>query len=186
MPAHVATLAAWEQHPWIVKAVGTFLILLAAFIAGRIAHLILRKVLKELALDKHMRATTGYRLSLERQISGLLETLVYIAGIIIAASHLNILGIVLLVIGGVLALFILATIVLGFKDDLPNLLATVTLKYRKAFKAGDHIAIRNVKGAVRKIGLFTTQVDEKEDLLRIPNRLFLKEDYKVRRKRKKN
>ncbi|MBW2983335.1 mechanosensitive ion channel family protein [Candidatus Woesearchaeota archaeon] len=186
MVAHVATLAAWEQHPWIIKTVGTFLVLLAAFIAGRVANLILRKVLKELAVDKHMKATTGYRLSLERQLSGLLEVAVYVAGVIIAASYLNILDIVLIIIGGALALFVLATTALALKDDLPNLIATIKLRYRKAFKPGDRIAIRNVKGEVRRMGLFTTQIDEKEDRLRIPNRLFLKEDYKVRRKRKEN
>ncbi|MFP4524071.1 MAG: mechanosensitive ion channel domain-containing protein [Candidatus Woesearchaeota archaeon] len=186
MVAHIATLATWEQHPWIIKAVGTFLILLAAFIAGRVANLILKKILKEIALDKHMRATTGYRLSLERQLSGLLEVAVYVAGVIIAASYLGILDIVLLVIGGVLALFLIITLALTLKDDLPNLIAAITLRYRKAFKPGDTITIRNIKGEVRKIGLFTTQVYEKEDRLRIPNRLFLKEDYKVRSKKKED
>ena len=186
MSPHVPTLTDWIQAPWLIKAVGTLLILLGAFVAGRLAKLLLKRILHEFAVDKHVRATTGHRFSLERQLSTLLAVLIYIAGILIAASHLGILDILLLVLGGIIALFLIITAILTLGDDLPNVIAAITLKYRKAFKPGDTVTIRDITGTVRKLGPRTTIIAEGEDDLHVPNKLFLKEDYKVRRRRTKN
>lgn len=183
IPAFLLNTTSLEANPLVLKATSALLILLVGFIAGRLLGLGLKNILHQFNVDKHLASTIGYRLSLERQLSIVLSTLVYAAAIIIALQKIGVLRYALLIIGGLLAVFVLISLALSFRDAVPNLLAGMSPAYRNSSKAGDTLTIRTIKGTIIKKGLFVTIIREGEDDVRVPNRLFAREEFKVTKKR---
>lgn len=181
--ASLLTAESLEENPFILKLTSALLVLFIGFIAGRLIGLILKRILHQFNVDQHLFSTIGYRLSLERQLSTLLSIIIYAIAIIIALNIIGILRYAIIILGGAFALFIIISLFLAGKDAIPNLIVGLSSSYRKKGRPGDTLRIRGIRGEIIKKGLFITLVREGEDELRIPNRLFSKEEYKVTKKK---
>ncbi|MBD3208878.1 mechanosensitive ion channel [Candidatus Woesearchaeota archaeon] len=177
-----AFIASLEKHPLVVQSVSALLALFIGFLIGRLAGLLLRTLLHSFGVDQHVRAATGHSFFLERNLSTLLSVCVYVASVIVALEFLNLTSIVLLVIAGVAAVIVLVSFLLALKDFLPNVFAAFIIRTKRPFWKGSMIAVRGVKGTVLRLTLTSVQLREGDDVVRVPNRLFLSEEYAVKKR----
>lgn len=182
IPAFFITTNSLETHPLVIKIISALLILIAGFILGKIIGLILKRVLQQINIDKHLATTLGHRLALEKRVSGVISTIIYIVAIFIALQTLTILKYTLLIIGGGFALVLFISLLLILKDTIPNFLVGISKTYRQKMIVGKTLRIRQIQGKIIKKTLFTTIVQEQEDKIHIPNRIFKKETYTVKKK----
>lgn len=161
-------------------AVGV-VILLIAFAAGILTQKILSKVLREIELN-HIMNKVGIMYNLEKWISNLVSYVIYLVGIVFFLQHLKIASIVLyLVLGAVLMLLVL-TFIVGLKDVIPNLVAWVILHKDERITVGRRIEVKEISGRVERIGYLETEIiTEYGDTLYVPNTLFLKSKFKVKK-----
>ena len=172
----VALANSIEASPITELVVGTLLILVVGFLVGRFARSIAKQLLKGVGADKQAKKI-GYTSPFSKQLANAISVLIYTATIIIALDHVGITKPVLLIVLGLLILIILISVLLAVKDALPNLIAGLSLLYRKPFREGDLITIRTITGTIKRIGLFNTKIHEGEDDIFVPNHLFIKEGY---------
>lgn len=168
--------------PWATKIVGALLILFVGFVLGRLAGIAVKRVLHGVSIDKNVRKAIGHKVSLERTASGLLSILIYAAAIIMMLNYLGLTTVVLTVIITVIVVLLAFSMLLAVKDLLPNAFAGITLKLRGELEEGDKVEVRNVSGRITDMSLLSTSIDAQGDLLVVPNSLFLKEGYTIKRK----
>ncbi len=160
-----------------------FVILIAFFILGILIKKIVYKVLKEFELNKIM-SKIGITSNVEKGISWLLSFLIYLVGIALFLDQLNILNkIFLLVIGAILMLIIL-TFFVGLKDVIPNLVAWVFIQRKGTIKEGRRVEVREIAGVVENVGYLETEIrTERGDILYVPNALFMKSKFSLKKEK---
>jgi small-conductance mechanosensitive channel len=170
-------------EPLTTKLIGALLILFIGLIIGRISGVLLKRVLHSINTDKNVRRVLNVKLSFEKLLSQILSWLVYVATIIMALNHLGLTTAILTIITAVLIIILALSLLLAVRDMLPNLFAGITIKYRRDFAKGDRIKVKNVDGVVEEINLLSTKVSLGTDLIVLPNSIFQKEGYQVKKKK---
>tara|TARA_Y100000310_G_scaffold263977_1_gene274480 strand:+ start:7188 stop:7715 length:528 start_codon:yes stop_codon:yes gene_type:complete len=163
----------------IYSVVIAVVILLIGFIAGQLAKKFLKKVLHEIELDRIVKKL-GLYFSIEDKLSVGVSWLIYFIAIIMFLNQLGLTPyIVYLIVGGVLLLFAL-TIILGFKDFIPNFIAGLFLQQKKYFRAGKRVRIEGIDGIIRKVGITEIEIEtDNGDLLYVPCSLFRKKKFLI-------
>ena len=161
-------------------AVG-IVILLVGFGLGILAKKLMQKVLSEVELNKIMNKV-GLTYDLEMWVSSIIMYLIYLATVIVFLDHFDIGSIVLyLLLGGVLMLIIL-TFLVGLKDVIPNLIGWIYIQRNSKLKEGHRVEVKEISGIVEKIGYLETEIKtENQDILYVPNSLFLKSKFKLKK-----
>ena len=157
------------------------IILLVGFGIGILVKRILQRVLKEVGLNKIMRRG-NIGTDLERWVSSIVSYVIYLVTLVIFLDQLGLKSVVLyLVVGAVLMLIILTSLV-GLKDVIPNFVAWVIIQKRGNIQEDRWIDIKEISGYVLKIGYLETEIKtDKGDILYVPNSLFLKSKFKLRK-----
>ncbi len=151
----------------ITNIVIAIMIVLIGFIIGKIIDITLTKIFGELEVDKNLR-TKKRRTNIEKVLPKSIAITIYIASVILALAHLQIINLVLKTTIYVLFIIALGTIILSTLDIIPNIIGHIQIK--KTIKKDDIIQTKLVKGKVKKIGLLSTQIiDNKNNLFHIPN-----------------
>lgn len=156
-------------------------ILLVGFIIGMLVQKFLRRVLKEIGLNRIM-SNVNVTYDLEKLVSVIIPYLIYLFTFVIFLDQFDIkyTTILYLILGAILVLIVLSLVV-GLKDVFPNFVAWMYLQKKGTFKEGHHIEIREISGIVEKIGYLETEIKtEKGDILYVPNSLFLKSKHRLR------
>ncbi len=166
---------------YLQKIIVSIVILLVGLGLGLLVQKLLGKILQEIELNKIM-CKVGVTYNLERGVSLIVSYVIYLITIVIFLNQLGITSIVLyLVVGAVLTLVILTCLV-GLKDVIPNFVAWLLLQKKGNIKVGKRVDIKEISGRVEKIGYLETEIKTEEgDLLYVPNTLFLKSTFKIKK-----
>ena len=157
------------------------IILIVGFGLGIFAQKLLNKVLKKMELNQIM-GKVGITYNLEKWISLVASYVIYLLFIIFFLDHLGIRNIVVyLVLGAVLMLLVL-TFIVGLKDVIPNLVAWIILHKDERITVGRRVEVKEISGRVERIGYLETEIiTDHDDTLYVPNLLFLKSKFKVKK-----
>ncbi len=157
------------------------IILIVGFGLGIFAQKLLNKVLKEMELNQIM-GKVGITYNLEKWVSLVASYVIYLLFIVFFLDHLGIRNIVVyLVLGAVLMLLVL-TFIVGLKDVIPNLVAWVILHKDERITVGRRVEVKEISGRVERIGYLETEIiTDHDDTLYVPNLLFLKSKFKVKK-----
>ena len=155
------------------------------FVAGRFAGKFFGKIFIKMNLEE---LTSKLGINNPRAfVEKLVSYIIYLIAIMFAIREIiaspllgEILNIVLAVL--IIALCFLA-VAISFKEFLPNLIIGFYLRAVKHLKPSDKINLAGVKGVVKKVGLFETEIttDDKE-IMFFPNSYFARR-IKLRLKR---
>ena len=162
-------------------AVG-IVILLAGFGIGILVKKLVHRLLKEFELNKIMRRV-GVNYNLETWVSSILMYLIYLMTIVIFLDHFNIGSVVFYVVLGAILMLIILTFLVGLKDVIPNFIGWLYIQRKDKIKEGHKIEVKEIAGVIEKIGYLETEIrTENHDTLYVPNSLFLKSKFKLRKK----
>ncbi|MBI2665735.1 mechanosensitive ion channel [Candidatus Woesearchaeota archaeon] len=162
---------------YLYDIISGIIILLAGFGIGILSKKIIQRFLKELELNKIM-SMVNINYNVERWIANIISYLIYFITVILFLDQLGIESIVLYVILGAFLMLIILTSLVGLKDIIPNFIAWVLIEKRGNLKEGRRIDIKEIYGTVERIGYLETEIKtEHGDILYVPNRLFLKSKF---------
>ena len=174
-----------ELGQWVTqyasKTAAGVIILLIGLVAGVLVRKLLLRVLREIGFNRIM-AKVNVQQDMEKGISITVSLIIYLVTIVLFLEQLGIQSIVLyLLVAAVLMLFIL-TFLVGLKDVIPNFIGWIVLQKRGQIKEGKTIDIREIYGVIEKVGYLETEIrTERGDILYVPNSLFLKSKYSLRK-----
>jgi small-conductance mechanosensitive channel len=160
------------------------IILLVGFALGILAKKLVFRVLKEVGLNKIM-SSVGVTIDVEKGVSIVVSFVIYLITIVFFLNQLGITSVVLyLVLGGIITLIIL-TFLVGLKDVIPNFVAWIVIQRRGKVKHGRRVEIREIAGVVERVGFLETEIKTyNDDILYVPNVLFIKNKFKMKGKNK--
>ncbi len=154
------------------------LILLLGFILGKLVERILYRVLHGLELNKSVKALVGTRLMVEEFLSHLTEYAIYFVAIVMALEVMRLSSIIVYILSAGLILIIVASILLGLKDLIPNAMAGLMLHRKNFVNEGDTIKLEDIEGTIIDCNLLDVRVKQKNgDIMLIPNVLFIKKEW---------
>jgi len=166
---------------YVYNIVGGILILLVGFILGLFIKKILCKILREVNLNKTMN-TIGIMVNVEKWVSNIISFIIYLVTVVYFLSYLGITSIVLYLLVGAILMLLILTLLVGLRDVLPNFIGWLFLQKKKKIKEGHKINLREIAGIVEKIGYLETEIrTEQGDLLYVPNSLFLKSKFQLKK-----
>jgi small-conductance mechanosensitive channel len=153
-----------------IKIITAILILLIGFVAGKLAGLLINKLLSVNNSVKRKKASIS---SLAKGLSSFISLCIYIATVIFALSKVGILQITLRIIFIALLVFVIGAAFFALFRFMTNLIFGLNIITSKKFDVGDNIKIKKIEGKIVKIGLAYTQVRTgKGDLFVFPNKMF--------------
>lgn len=156
-------------------------ILLAGFGLGILSKKLVYRILKELELN-HMMNKVGMTHDFEKIISNVVSWVIYLVFIVIFLNHLGITSVVLYLILGAILILIILTFLVGLKDVIPNFVGWIYLQRGNKVVVDKIIEVKEIYGTVERIGYLETEIrTESGDVLYVPNSLFLKSKYKVKK-----
>ncbi len=156
-------------------------ILLLGFSLGIIAKKLLQKILKEIEINKIM-TRIGIKYNLEKGISSIVSYIIYLVTIIFFLEQFGIVSIVIYLLVGAFLMLIILTVVVGLKDVIPNFIAWLMLQRKGRVRVGKRVNIKEICGQVEKVGYLETEImTERGDVLYIPNSLFLKTKFWIKK-----
>ncbi len=163
----------------IVTAIVYLLIGLAI---GILAKKLTTRLLREVELNRIMRRV-NVMYDVEKWISWIVSSAIYLITFVIVLNQLGIAPVgVVYVIGGGIFLLLVLTIVVGLKDVIPNFVGWLFLQRQDKVKEGSRIEIKEIAGTVERIGFLETEIKtDNEDILYVPNALFLKNKFWVKK-----
>jgi len=152
------------------------IILLIAFIAGRILRRVVKKLLHEIDLDKNIKKA-GLKISLENIISAGVSYLIYFIAIIEVLNQFGIVTPVFTILLFGVVTFLVVVSLLAVKDFIPNFISGFYI-YRTGFiRKGDTVKVRNLTGIVEEVTMTKTKLKTKtKDLVFIPNSVITKSE----------
>ncbi len=158
------------------------IILMVGFALGILVQKLLSKVLKEVELN-HIASKLGITYNLEKWVSVIISYVIYLVSIVLSLNYLGITSIVLYLILGAVLMLLILTLIVGLKDVIPNLVAWLVLHKDERITVGRRVEVKEIAGRVEKIGYLETEiVTDFGDTLYVPNTLFLKSKFKVKKK----
>lgn len=155
-------------------------ILLVGFGFGLLVKKLARKVLKDIELNKIM-AKVGLTYNLEKGVPDIITYVIYLITVIIFLDKLLIKSVVLYLIAGAVLMLLILTFIVGLKDVIPNFVAWVLLQRKSKIREGSRVEVREIAGRVEKVGYLETEIrTDNEDILYVPNSLFMKSKFKLK------
>ena len=126
----------------------------------------------------------GFTHDLESMVSSVISYVIYLVTVVIFLDYLVIRSIVIYILLGAILTLIVLTMLVGLKDVIPNFIGWLYLqKKRNLIEEGRKVDIKEISGKVEKIGYLETEIKtERGDILYVPNRLFMKSKFKIRKK----
>jgi len=160
-------------------------IILIGFIIGRILGKLVQGVLHEIELNKILEKAE-LKLSLEEILGHFTSYFVYFISVIMALNQIGITTIVLNILAGGIILIIIISLILAFKDFIPNMISGMFIRQKRFIVDGDRIKFNDIQGKIIHINLIETQVQTKDkDIIYIPNSLLTKKSIiKISKKKK--
>ena len=159
----------------------SIVILLAGFGMGMIVKKILQRILKELELNKIM-AKVNVAYDLEKIISNIVSYVIYLFTIVLVLDQLGLKSVVLYLFVGAILMLVILTSLVGLKDVIPNFIGWLLIQKRNNIKEGYRIDIKEIYGVVERIGYLETEIrTERGDLLYVPNSLFMKSKFRIKK-----
>jgi small conductance mechanosensitive channel len=157
-------------------------ILLVGFSLGVLAKKFLLRVLKEVELNKII-TKVGITYNLEKWISNIISFVIYFFTIIFFLEQFNIKSIwILYLIAGAILMLVILTFLVGIKDIIPNLIGWIIIQKKGKIKEGKSVEIKEIQGIVEKVGFLETEIKtENGDVLYLPNSLFIKSKFKLKK-----
>lgn len=157
------------------------IILLVGFGAGLLVRKILGRVLHEIGLNGIL-AKANINANVENGAGTLAAMIIYLITIVLFLDKLGIRSIVMYLILGAVLMLIILTLLVSLKDILPNLIGWLALQKQGHIREGHHVEIKEIAGKVLHVGYLETEIKtERGDCLYVPNALFLKSRFKVRK-----
>lgn len=160
------------------------IILLAGFAIGKIAGIIIERLLSELQVEEHVSKVARQRVSLKKGLASIASIIIYALAIILALAQLGLSGITLRILAILTGIIIIGSIILGLIHLLPNIYGTIRIKNKKLFSEGDNIGTKLVEGTVQKITLTNTHLEHNGEKIVVANSYFL--NQKTVRELKRN
>ena len=161
------------------KVIAAIVILLIALLIARFFGNLASRVLKELNAGKILKDKLKIKMPIEQLANRIVYYLVLLIGVILALNQIGISKIILYIILIIIILITVSLIILAFKEFIPNVFASFWIHQKKLINVGDEIEMKNISGKVVEINLTETKIETKdEEIVLIPNSLFLKEKIK--------
>ena len=156
-------------------------ILLVGFGFGLLAKKLIKKVLKDIELNKIM-AKVGFTYDVEKGISLIVPYLIYLITVVFFLNQLGITSVVLYLVVGAILMLVILTFLVGLKDVMPNFVAWVLMQRGSKIKEGSKVEVREIAGKVEKVGYLETEIrTDSDDILYVPNSLFMKSKFKLKK-----
>ena len=166
---------------YVYTIVVGIIILLVGFGIGILAKKIAHKVLKELELNKVM-GKVGITYNLEGSVSSILSYVIYLFTVVIFLDQLGLKSIVLYLIVGAVLMLVILTFLVGLKDIIPNFVGWLYIQKKDKLKVGHKVEVKEIAGRIEKIGYLETEIKtDADDILYVPNSLFMKSKFKLRK-----
>jgi len=161
--------------------VAGIIILLVGFGLGILAKKIVYRILKEIHLNRIM-SNVGITYNLEKGVSVIISYIIYLFTIVFFLDHLGITSIAIYLIAGAILALLVLTFIVGLKDVIPNFVAWILLQRKGKVVVGRNVDVKEIHGRVERIGYLETEIKtERGDILYVPNSLFLKTKFWVRK-----
>jgi small conductance mechanosensitive channel len=179
----------WESfiallRPLASSVVVAVVLLLVGVIIAKLVERLVLKVLHELELDAWLKKA-GMKFALEQTIALIIRYFIYFITIIVALNQIGWSSFVVKTIAVAIGLLVLAAVLLGVKDFVPNFIAGLRIQRRGFVKQGDLIRVRDIEGEVMQVNLLDTRIKTVTgDVLFVPNSVLTKHEV-LRHKRKK-
>jgi small-conductance mechanosensitive channel len=165
----------------IVIAIAIFLV---GLIIGRIVGKLVGRFFKNFGIDELAKKRVGIKFSFEKFSSGLISFVIYLIFFIIALNYIGITSILLNIISFIIVVIIGIAVILSVRDSIPNIIAYRKITKKSTVKINDHIEFDNIKGIVKEINTFETQIETaSKDIVHVPNSMFVNKMF-IRKKRK--
>ena len=156
-------------------------ILFMGFALGIFAKKLVFRFLQEIEFNDIMRKF-GLQYDLEKWISSVISYVIYGVSIVLFLEQLKIKSTVLYIVVGAILMLLILTFIVGLKDVIPNFVAWIVLQRRGTIYEGKTIEVREIYGVVERVGYLETEIKtEKGDILYVPNALFLKSKFAVKK-----
>ena len=177
----IVTSAVGTAQSYFYTVIVGIVILLAGFGLGILVQKLLYKLLQEIGLNKIMNKV-GITFNLEKWVSNIVSWVIYLVFIVIFLNHLGITSIVLYLILGAVLMLIILTFLVGLKDIIPNFIGWLYIQKDDKIIVGHKIDVKEISGIIEKTGYLETEIKtENGDILYVPNSLFLKSIYRLRK-----
>lgn len=179
--ATAVTGAVKTAQSYILDIAIGIVILLAGFGLGILAKKLLLKVLEEVSLNKIM-AKVGITTNLEKGVSNIISYVIYLVFIVIFLNHLGITSIVIYLVLGAVLMLIILTFLVGLKDVIPNFIGWLYIQKKGSIKEERRVEVKEISGVVEKVGYLETEIrTDNGDTLYVPNSLFMKSKFRLRK-----
>jgi small conductance mechanosensitive channel len=153
------------------------IILLVGVLLGRLAGKLVQQLLHELEADRFMKKTAHVKVSVEEIIANFTTYFIYFVTIIMALDQLGITTTVLQIISIAIIIIIIASILLGLRDFIPNLISGLYIHQKRILDKGDIIRVGDLEGEVVDFNLVETRIKTaKQDIIYIPNAILTKKE----------
>ncbi len=159
----------------LISFIAAIVIILIGIIIARVLSRILKKILRELETDRIIKKQTGFNLKLQKRVPSITKYLIYFIALVTALNQLGITATVIFIIILIIAILIIISIILTFKNLIPNIRAGLKIYKNKTIKLEQKIKIRNTEGIVKEINLTQTRIQLKnKETIYVPNSLITK------------
>ena len=169
----------------VTKIIVGIIIFIVGLILARIVSKLAEKLLRDFSLDSAVRKKTGVKTSFEKFLSGGISLVISLIFLVIALNYIGITTLIVNVLSIAIIIIITASLLLTIKDSVPNIIAYRAIRSKDLVRVGDKIIMDNTQGVVEDLNLFQVKIAYKEDVLFIPNALFLHKEFKRRHRKKK-
>lgn len=171
---------------FMTNIVIAIVIILIGFIIGRILGKLIQGILHELELNKILEKA-GLNISIEELLGHLTSYFIYFIAVVMALNQIGITTIILNILIGAFIVIVIISLILAFKDFIPNMVAGIFIHQKRFINIGDKIKLNDIEGRIIDINLVETQIETKDkDIIYIPNSLLTKKNIiKIRKKERK-
>jgi small conductance mechanosensitive channel len=172
--------------PLVSDIIVAVVLLLIGIVITKIIERVVAKVLHELELNKWLKKA-GVHFALEETIAAVVRYFLYFLVVVLALNQVGLTTTVLNIVALAIILLIVAALILGIKDFIPNFVAGIRVHRRGRVNVGDTIRIREIQGTVKEINLLDTRIQSAAgDVIFIPNSMLMKEAvFRYSRSKKK-
>lgn len=162
------------------------IIFLVGLILARIASKLTQKILRDFSLDGTVKKKIGIKTSFERFISSSVFFIVMMIFLIISLNYMGVTSLVINILSIALILVVLISLLLAIKENVPNIIAYRAIRQREMVVEGDTISINGADGVIDEISWFQTKILKGDDVLYIPNSLFITKEFTRKKRSKKS
>ena len=169
----------------INRVVVSIIIFFVGLIIGRLVGRFVERLLREFAVDATMRKHLNTATSFQKVIGRLVSAAIYIIFLLIALNYVGVVGLLFNIISIAIVVMLVISFAIAINDAMPNIIAYRFIQRNKSFCVGDTIEIGVAKGEVQSVTLFETRiVTSNDDVIHIPNALFMKESWSKKDEKK--